>query len=345
MLPFATAGVSGDPGGAFDRAIERASSRVVKLYGLRAGMQVGYGTGVLVSEDGQIVTVSSLLIDARQIRAVTSDGSLYGADVVHRDSERQLALLALGPFSSTEGGGATEGVGPFPHFDLSVQTPLAPGDWVVAAGNAFKVADGAEPVSIAHGVFSARTRLDARRRKRDFPYHGDVLAVDAITSNPGAPGSALVNLDGALVGMVGRVVVSNLTHTNFNYAIPRDVLHAFYLEATGATEGSGDDGVRRFRERFGRKATAEAAVDLGIRLSQVGYRRVLPFVDRVRAGSPAETAGLRKDDLIVSVNGRSVDDVEACQHRLSLLEPEDALDLVVRRDRKYVVIHIEPEQP
>lgn len=342
---LAAPGAGAARGGAFDRAIEAAFPRVVKLYGLRAGMQVGYGTGVIVSEDGHVMTVSSLLIDARHIRAVTADGTLYGAEVVHRDPERQLALLHLKPSTGLDASGETPQIGPFLFFDLAEAVSLVPGDWVLAAGNAFKVADGAESVSLAHGVFSTRTRLDARRRARDFPYHGDVLVVDAITSNPGAPGSALVNVDGAFVGMIGRVVVSNLTHTNFNYAIPGDVLHKFYLEATSTAEAPADAASKRFRKGLDRTAASLDRVNLGIRVSQVGYRRVLPFVERVRPDSPAERAGLRKDDLILSVNGRSIADAAAYKARLRLLTPEDSVDLVIRRGRSILAIHIEPEEP
>lgn len=345
MTTTALPGLGADTGGAFDRAIEAVVPRVVKLYGLRAGAQVGYGTGVIVSEDGLVMTVSSLLIDARNIRAVTSDGTLYGADVVHRDHGRQLALLRLKPSTGPDASGETSQVGLFPFYDLAEDVRLIPGDWVLAAGNAFKVADGAEPVSIAHGVFSARTRLDARRRLRDFPYHGDVLVVDAITSNPGAPGSALVNIDGALVGMVGRVVVSNLTHTNFNYAVPRDILYEYFLEATGAARDVTNPAGQPSRRGSESTATSRDRVDLGIRLSQIGYRRVLPFVERVRSGSPAQKAGLRKDDLILSVNGRSVPDVAAYEDRLRMLAPDEPVELVINRGRTILQIHIEPGQP
>ena len=230
-----------------------------------------------------------------------------------------------------------------PFFDLARNAELRPGDWVLAAGNPFKVASGAEPVSLAHGVFSARTHLDARRRVRDFPYRGEVLVIDAVTSNPGAPGSALVNLDGEFVGMVGRVVTSNLTHTHFNYAIPRDVLHAYLGEATGAADvpstalqrGAADSPAR----------TEPRPVDPGIRLARTGYKTVLPFVERVRQDSPAARAGVRQDDLILSINGRAVPDVDAYEARVASLRPDEPIELVVRRGRVILSIRIEPEAP
>jgi len=345
-------------GSGFDRAMASVLPRVVKLYGLGVGMEPGYGTGVLVSDDGLVLTVDSLLIDARPIRCVTSDGELYHGGIVHRDPERQLAFLQLSAMTdeamphtemretrarATDG---IRGLTGLPFFDLSSEATLRPGDWVIAAGNSFKVAEGAEPVSVVHGIFSARTRLDARRRLKDFPYRGDVLVIDAITSNPGAPGSALVNLDGLLVGMIGREVVANLTHTHFNYAVPRDVLYSYLLEATaGPDERSkaphSEVSTGRDPLQTEEAAGEEVQVDHGIRLSRIGYRKKLPFVDRVRKGSPAELAGVREDDLILSVNGRSVPDVAAFDARLRVVAPGEPIDLVIRRGQTIVSVRLE----
>lgn len=326
-------------GGGFDRAIEATTPRVVKLYGLSAGLEKGYGSGVLVSAGGRVLTVFSLLIDSRDIRAVAFDGTTYGADVVARDRDLQLALLQLKPVQSSEGSSAAEFPESFPFFELSHETVLRPGDWVLSAGNAFKLATGAEPVSIAHGVFSTRTRLDARRRLKDFPYRGDALVIDAITSNPGAPGSALVNLDGALVGMIGREVVSNLTHTHFNWAMPRDVLFEFVREAANP-DPAGD-----FRLTEGREMIdmPHERFDPGIRLSRLGYRTILPFVERVVVGSPADFAGVRSDDLILNMNGRSVPDTATYYDRLRELRPGDSIDLVIQRGKTIVSIHLDTE--
>ena len=326
----------------YDSAVSSASRRVVKLYGLSVGTQVGYGSGVIVSPDGDVVTVSSLLIDARALRAVDWLGRNYAAEVVHRDDARQLALLRL--HAQSEAAADDTGRAPnttldLPYFDLSKSVDPSPGDWVIAAGNAFKVATGSEAVSIARGVLSTRTRLDARRRAKDFPYRGDVWVIDAITSNPGAPGGALVNVECELVGMIGRLVVSNRTHTHLNHAIPRDVL----LEFMGDTH----DG--RLPELAGGALTVSTpdadAQDAGYRIARVGYRKVLPFVDRVVPNSPAASAGLRKDDLILSVDGHAVGDADEHNRRIGLVDPEEPIELIVRRGRRIVTIRIERGTP
>lgn len=353
-------------GGGFERAIETASSRVVKLYGLGAGLQAGYGTGIVISDDGLVLTVLSLLVDARSIRAVAWDGSRFEAEVIRRDAQRQLALLRLRKEGADAGGAADErptesaestmaagtvlpAVRGLPYFDLGwpvggrgesewsappCASSLSPGDWVLAAGNPFKVADGPEPVSVVRGVYSTRTHLDARRRVRDFPYTGEVLVIDAITSNPGGEGSALVNLEGELLGMIGRVVVSNRTHTHLNYAVPCAVLHEFLREALPA---EGEAPV------VAQSVSPPEAVDFGIRVARTGYQKVLPFVERVRRGSPADRAGVRADDLILSVNGRTIADVADYDARVTSLPPDRPLELVLRRGRQILTVNIEPE--
>ena len=348
MLAAALLGADTAFADGFQRAVEKASARVVKLYGLGAGAQKGYGTGVVVSEDGLVLTVMSLLIDARTPLAVGPDGNRYVASVVYRDDDLQLALVQL---QRTDGANPTRpdsseaphppGVGPLPYFDLAREAPLRPGDWVIAAGNAFKVADGAEPVSIAHGVFSGRTRLDASWRARDFPFRGDVLVIDAITSNPGAPGSALVDIDGEMVGLIGRTVISNLTHTHFNYALPREVLHSFLTEARSRSDSERPPSAKRASE----PADEREVTDVGIRLVRTGYRNVLPFVERVQRDSPAARAGVRKDDLILSVNGRAVPDAETYDDLLEMLAPDQPVELVIRRKRtiKTIVVEAPPK--
>jgi len=326
--------VASSAGNGFEQAIDSALPRVVKLYGVRAGQQVGYGSGILVSGDGLVLTVFSILVDAPTIRAVDANGRRYEAALLRRDFDRQLALLRLKSGDGEHDSRSSEGM-TFPYFDLTIETTIQPGEWTLAAGNAFKVAEGAEPVSLAHGVFSTRTRLDARRRVKDFPYRGDVLVIDAVTSNPGASGSALVNLQGDFLGMIGRAVTSNLTHTHLNYAIPRDVLLEFVREVTNPEAA---------RIAQGEEAADDEAWDVGIRLTRVGYRDVLPFVEKVRRDSPAARAGVRPDDLIITLNGRQTATVADYDHEAKSLHADEPVDLVVRRGERIVAIRLEPEK-
>ncbi len=325
MMAFIASTAPNVFGSGFDRAIDRASPATVRLYGAKAGLSAGYGSGVLISGDGLVVTVYSLLLDAEHLRAVTFDGTTYGAELIGSDRELQLALLRLTPQSRYDRRGhliPEERIqaDTFDYLEPSDSTVLRPGDWVLAAGNPFKVAEGAERVSVTAGVFSTRTRLDAKRKVRDFPYRGEVLVIDTITSNPGAPGGPLVNLDGAWIGLVGRVVRSTRTHTNLNYALPVEVVTAF-------VESVLDPSTHALEEMQDRPEVYH-----GIDLFELGYQKKMVYVDRVKRGSPARVAGLRKDDLIVSIDGHSVTDIESFKEIMRTKAPGDRVKIVVIRD-------------
>ena len=314
----------------FEHAIGAVGPRTVRLYGLKAGLSAGYGSGTIVSDDGMVVTVMSLLLDSERLRAVTHDGQTYGAKLLTSDDALQLALLQLEPLPRYNARGERapdppSGPGAFQHFQPGDSKRLFPGEWVIAAGNPFKVAEGLEKVSVTRGVFSTRTDLDAKRKARDFPYQGEVLVIDAITSTPGTPGGPLVDIEGNWIGIVGRLVISNRTHTNFNYAIPVEVVQRFmenHLNPDAATDDDvADNGVEPYH---------------GIKLFEMGYQKDLVYVERVKRGSPARKAGLRKDDLIVSINGRKIPDIDAFHRVMRTKSPGDKIDVSVIRKNKLV---------
>jgi serine protease Do len=323
----------------FDRAIEQLSTRTVRFYGLKAGLSAGYGSGTLISDDGLVVTVASLLLDSERLRAVTPDGVHYGAEVIGVDEGLQLALVKLSPMPHYDRRGrltpeSPSGAGTFDFFEPGDVHSLIPGDWVIAAGNPFKVAEGTEPISVTVGVFSTRTKLDARRKTRPFPYHGDVLVIDAITSNPGAPGGPLVDIDGQWIGVIGRIVTSNRTHTNLNFAMPVDVVSRF-VEATLNPQAASevDESATRVEPYH------------GIKLFDLGYQRNLVYVERVKRGSPAKKAGVRKDDLIVSIDGRKVGDTKTFREIMGEKSPGDQAELSLIRNNKLVIVTMTLGEP
>ncbi len=338
LMVVAAVGSVSEAGGGFDQAIDAVSTRVVKVYGLKAGLSAGYGTGTLISGDGLVVTTFSLLLDSENLRVVTHDGTVYGADMLDMSEELQLALLQMKPRSEYDRRGNRIvgdpiGADTFTYFTPGDSHAMYPGAWVLAAGNPFKVSQGAEPISVTVGVFSTRTHLDARRKTRDFPYRGEVLVIDAITSNPGAPGGPLVNLDGEWIGLVGRVVESKRTHTNLNYALPVETVMDYVRSVT--EQGSEED-----------VATIEKVEPYhGIKLFEMGYQKNLVYVDRVKRRSPAKKAGLRKDDLIVSIAGRSVRDSQTFHAIMREYKPGDKVDIVVIRDEKLHNLSLIPEEP
>jgi serine protease Do len=304
-----------DQSSPFAAAIEYAQQRTVKIYGASIGRVSGFATGLIVSAEGDIITSQGVHLSGFRVRVTLPDGTMHNAKVVRRDADAQLALLKVEV--------------PTPaYFALSESQVGKSGDWVLAVSNAFKVADGVEPLSVNLGVASLRTELDAKRQTQDYDYHGDVLLIDAITSNPGAAGGAVVTVDKQLAGMIGKVIEGKSTNTRLNYAVPNDVLHAFF---TGKDLGNQTVPV------------AKGKAVLGIRLFALGGRNSPAYIDRVSPSSPASKVKLQPDDLIVSIDGQQVRTVRDYGKILESLVPGQPVTLIVKRRNSLVEVKITPD--
>ncbi len=308
------------PAGAICSVFERSAGAVVKIYGPRAGREHGYGTGVVVSSDGKIVTTLSLLVSMRGVQVVLDDGQRRNARLVQSDEGRQLALLQI----DAQG---------LDYLTPGESAHLQQGDTVVAIGNWFKIAEGDERASINRGILSLRTTLQAKRLAQEFVYAGPVLVYDGITANPGASGGPLLDLDGRFVGLIGKIAESVNTNTRINYAIPGEEIIAF-LGQTSQPETSD-------RRRDERPATSHGKPYLGIKLAGLGYRHVSAFVERVQPDSPAAEAGVRPDDLILAIGNSRVSDADEYQKLVARLIPGERVSFVVKRGEELIALELE----
>jgi serine protease Do len=304
---------------------ERASAAVVKLYGPGAGREHGYGTGVLVSPDGHIVTALSLMVSTGRVRVFLADGRQFDGQLVRSDENRQLALLKIDgenlPFLA-------------PHTSQHLQI----GDTVVALGNWFKIAEGREAVSMNRGILSLYGPVATRRLAQESAYAGPVLVFDAITANPGAAGGPLLDLDGNLVGVVGKIVEAENTFTRINFALPGEEVIAF-LRPGGSSIGVDSTSRPAESESAHPRAQGEKPY-LGIKLAKLGYRHVSAFVDRVRPGSPAETAGILPDDLILAIDGRRIASAEDYEETVRGLVPGQSVPMTIKRGAQLINVNV-----
>lgn len=297
----------------FEKAIELAQARTVKIYGAGIGREPGYGSGVVVSAEGDILAAAGTYLLAQNLRVTLPNGETTSAKLVRQSETLQLALLKIDRATPE-------------FFEIEPAAVGKAGDWILAVTNVFKVAEGDEPLSVGLGVISARTRLDLKRGVNEFNYPEEVLLFDAITSNPGAQGGAIVTVDGRLAGMVGKVLESRLTGTRLNYAIPSDVLHRFLKgEETPPTVASSPGAPRG---------------DVGIRFLGFGANRDPAYVDRVVSNSPAAAAGIEPDDLIVTINGQPVRTAAEAKKMLPASPKNQPLRLTLKRKDQLLEITI-----
>jgi len=312
---FTTAAEPAALGGIFSEAIRFAQARCVKIYGASIGREHGYASGILVSPKGLILTAQGVYLSGSRIQVVLPNGEVHSATIERRGEALQTALLKIDA-STPE------------YFEVPAEQPARQGDWVLAVSNLYKVAEGSERLSVNLGVLSLRTRLDAKRGTQEVHYDGDVVLIDAITSNPGAPGGAVVTADGRLCGMIGKNIESTSTNTRLNYAVPADLLRKFIDDQPIAPVAL--------------PAQAQGPAALGIRLFTLGGKRAPAYIDSVQRDSPADKAGLRKDDLVMIVGGEIVRSVGDYQKALALLTPGKEVPLLVKRKRDIVRVLITP---
>ena len=291
------------------KAVKAAQLRTVKLFGAGVGRASGYASGIIVSPTGHILTANSVILTGSRIRVVLAGGAVHYAVLVRRDRKIQTALLKIDAKTPN-------------YFKLPAKLPVAQGDWVLSVSNAFKVADGDEPLSVNRGIVATVANVRGKRGTQDIEYDAEAVLFDAITSNPGAPGGAVVTTDGQLVGMIGRMMESKRTNVRLNYAVPATLLATFVAGKKAiAKKGTNPKG----------KA---GPFDLGIRLFRLGGKRGPAFVDRVVAGSPAAKAGIKSDDLVLSVNGTKVKNVAEYQKLAVKLTTGKPIEVLIKRKRK-----------
>jgi S1-C subfamily serine protease len=193
------------------------NKKMVKLYG--AGGFKGlpsYGTGILVSPNGWILTVNNHILTTTDLRVHTYDGRVFIGKVVIKEPELDVALVKIE--------GEVKGL---PYFNVAeaASKPVAgPGDWIIAFSNQFNIGTRDEPMSVQRGVVSAYTELRGRRGVFDAPFAGEVYFIDTIACNPGAAGGIITNRKGELLGILGRELKNTLSDTWINYAVPVQAL-------------------------------------------------------------------------------------------------------------------------
>jgi serine protease Do len=276
-----------DGAASFADVARQVQAKVVKIYGSGGvrGLE-SYQSGLLISDEGHLLTVWSYVLDADEVTVVLDDGRRYSAKHVAADPLTEIAVLKFEP----------EGE-PVPHFELTEAGTAEPGARVLAFSNLFGIATGDEPVSMLHGVVAAVAPLEARRGAFTTNYRGEVYVVDAAANNPGAAGGALTDSQGRLLGMLGKELRSSLTGTWLNYALP---VSAFATTVDDILAG-------RFTPpdvtEVDQPESPLTPAALGIVLVPDVVVRTPPYIDRVVPDSPAARVGLRPDDLVVMING------------------------------------------
>ncbi|HEY7309397.1 MAG TPA: trypsin-like peptidase domain-containing protein [Gemmataceae bacterium] len=328
----------------FAKVSEKVNPKLVKLFG-SGGIRglASYGSGVLISPDGYILTINSHILDTQDLRVHLYDGTRYHARLVAIEPELDVALVKIGDDKTK-----VDGQEYFDVVEAAKRAPVEPGTGVLAFSNQFQIATRDEPMSIQRGVVASYSKLYGRIGIFEATYKGDVYVVDAITNNPGAAGGALTTRKGELLGLVGRELRNELTNTWINYAIPINA-RITVPQADGKTTTVSILDIVEKKEKYkplnpGKKNEGPG-VYTGIILVADPVERTPPYVEEVVPGSPADKAKLRPDDLIVYVDGLPVGDIHTFKEVLSRYHPNQTVKLEIQRERKLQTVSLTLDKP
>jgi serine protease Do len=320
----------------FHEVVRQVNQKLVKVYG-SGGFRglVDYGTGVVVSADGFVLTAASHLLDTQELRCHLYDGRRCLAHVVVVEPELDAALIKI------------DKVEDLPHFDFAAAAKLPranPGDWVLAFSNEFKIAERMEPLSVGRGVIAAYAKLPLQRGIFEAPYQGDVYVLDAVTNNPGAAGGALTTRNGDLVGIIGKELRNSLSNTWINYAVPVtakvDVRQSEQILTVSLPEFVEKGMKGEYKPTSKEKKEEGQGAFTGIVFVPNVVERTPPYVEEVLDGSPAAKAGVKPDDLVVYLDGEPVVSIAAFKEMVLKMRPATIVKVEVRRGDKLVPVEI-----
>jgi len=274
------------------------------------------GSGVIVDPSGLVVTNHHVIENMTDVKVALSDKREFDAEIVLSDPRTDLAVLKL------------KGGGNFPTLELGDSDALEVGDFVLAVGNPFGVGQ-----TVTQGIVSALARTQVGIS--DF---GFFIQTDAAI-NPGNSGGALVDLNARLVGLNSAIYSRSGGSMGIGFAIPVNMVKV----VVAAAKGGGTKVKRPWLGATLQSVTRDIADSLGLdRSSGALVAEVLPK-------SPAADAGLKRGDIIVSVDGQPVDDPEALGYRLATKPLGGVASLSVSRAGKLLVVPLKladaPEIP
>jgi serine protease Do len=256
---------------------------------------LGQGSGFFISADGFAVTNNHVVDKAEHVDVTTDDGKTYTAKVIGTDDRTDLALIKV------------EGRADFPFVRLADKTPRI-GDWVIAVGNPFGLGG-----TVTAGIVSARGRDIGAGPYDDF------IQIDAAV-NKGNSGGPTFDLDGNVIGVNTAIFSPSGGSVGIAFDIPAETVKAVIaqLKDRGAVT-RGWIGVQI------QPVTGEIADSLNLKNARGA------LVAEPQSGSPAQKAGIKAGDVIVSVNGEAVTDARNLARRISALAPGTSVKLGIIR--------------
>ena len=266
--------------------------------------RVSFGSGVIISEDGYIVTNYHVVEESDEIQVVLNDKRTFTAELVGTDPSTDIALLKL---ESTN----------LPYISFGNSDILKVGEWVLAVGNPFNLTS-----TVTAGIVSAKARnINILRDQSNYPIESYIQTDAAV--NKGNSGGALVDLKGELVGINSAIISPSGSYSGYSFAIPVNLVKKVV------------DDIMKYGE-------VQRAV-LGVEIRDVNSYDLENFnLDKIEGiliigvskDGAAKDAGIKEGDVIIKINNIKVNSTAELTEQIGKYHPGEKVYVTIKRDNK-----------
>jgi Do/DeqQ family serine protease len=273
--------------------------------GDRKQTQIGTGSGVIITEDGYIVTNNHVIQDATELEVTLNNNKSYQAKLVGTDSKMDIALLKIDADEK------------LPYTVFGDSDEIKVGEWVLAVGNPYNLNS-----TVTAGIISAKARNLANDGLQSF------IQTDAAV-NPGNSGGALVNTRGELIGINTMISSPTGSYAGYSFAVPSNVTRKIIEDLMQF--GNVQRGVLGIE---GGEMNSNYAKEIGVKETQ-GF-----YINKVTKNSGAEKAGLQKGDIIVQLDDKKINGFAELSAYINTKRPNDVVQVRIIRYEKEKTIPV-----
>ncbi|MEO9804702.1 MAG: trypsin-like peptidase domain-containing protein [Reichenbachiella sp.] len=274
----------------------------------RTSQRISTGSGVILSEDGYIVTNNHVIEDADEIEVVHKKRSYKGI-VIGADPSTDLAVIKVD-------------VNGLPAIALGNSANVRVGEWVLAVGNPFNLTS-----TVTAGIVSAKGR-NINILKDKFPIESFIQTDAAI--NPGNSGGALVNRNGELIGINTAILSMTGSYAGYGFAVPIDIVKKVFNDIVQYGE---------VQKAFFGAEFADIDNEIAEELNINDLNGVI--ITHVQKGWAADEANIEKGDIIIEINGEPLLDKAQLEETIGYKYPGDLIQLTLKRGNKNVTKTLE----
>lgn len=272
------------------------------FYGYRGGAQqeqIGNGSGVIISEDGYIVTNNHVIQGATEIEITLNNKKTYKAKLIGVDTKMDIALLKINPDEK------------LPYAVFADSDAVKVGEWVLAVGNPYNLTS-----TVTAGIVSAKARNLGGNGLQSF------IQTDAAV-NPGNSGGALVNTHGELIGINTMISSQTGSYVGYSFAVPSNITKKIIQDLMEF--GNVQRGILGVE---GTELNGDIAKELGIKTTE-GF-----YIKKTNKSSGAEKAGLTKGDIIIKLDNQNISSFAELSGYINTKRPNDKVDVTYIRNDK-----------